>query len=52
MKYLLIIPAVLLALLLTALIRTFLTPKKTSSYKACENETEALTLAEKLSSMI
>ena len=52
MKYLLIIPAVLLALLLTALIRTLLTPKKTSSYKACENETEALTLAEKLSSMI
>ncbi len=52
MKYLLIIPAVLLALLLTALIRTLLTPKKTPSYKACENETEALTLAEKLSSMI
>lgn len=52
MKYLLIIPAVLLALLLTALIRTLLTPKKTSSYKTCENETEALTLAKKLSSMI
>ena len=52
MKYLLIIPAVIVLLLLIALIRTLLMPKKKSDYKANENEQESLRLAEKLSEMI
>lgn len=52
MKYLLIIPAVIVLLLLIALIRTLLMPSKVSDYKADEDETEALKLAEKLSKMI
>lgn len=51
-KYLLIIPAVLVLLLVIALLRTLLTPKKTSAYKPNEDEKEALRLAEKLSEMV
>ena len=52
MKYLLIIPAVLLILLLIAVIRTILMPSKVSAYTACEDEEEALRLAKKLSRMV
>ena len=52
MKYLLIIPAVIVLLLLIALVRTLLMPKKKSDYKANEDEQESLRLAEKLSEMI
>ena len=52
MKYLLIIPAVIVLLLLIAVVRTFLMPKKKSDYKADEDEKESLRLAEKLSEMI
>ena len=52
MKYLLLIPGVLVLLLLIAVVRTLLSPKKTSDYKPQEDEQEALRLAEKLSKMI
>ena len=53
MKYLLLIPGVLLLLLiLIAVVRTLLSPKKTSDYKPQEDEQESLRLAKKLSKMI
>mgnify|MGYP000072070426 FL=1 len=52
MKYLLSIPAVIVLLLLIAVVRTLLMPKKKSDYKANEDEKESLRLAEKLSTMI
>ncbi len=52
MKYLLIIPAVIVLLLLIAVVRTLLMPKRKSDYKANEDEKESLRLAEKLSTMI
>lgn len=52
MKYLLIIPAVIVLLLLIAVVRTLFMPKKKSDYKANEDEKESLRLAEKLSTMI
>ena len=52
MKYLLLIPGVLVLLLLIAVVRTLLSPKKTSDYTPQEDEQEALRLAEKLSKMI
>ena len=52
MKYLLIIPAVIVLLLLIALVRTLVMPKKKSDYRANEDEQESLRLAGKLSEMI
>ena len=52
MKYLLLIPGVLALLLLIAVVRTLLSPKKTSDYTPQEDEQEALQLAKKLSAMI
>ena len=52
MRYLLLIPGVLVLLVLIAVIRTLLSPKKTSDYKPQEDEQEALRLAKKLSAMI
>ena len=52
MKYLLLIPGVLLLLILIAVVRTLLSPKKTSDYKPQEDEQESLRLAKKLSKMI
>ena len=52
MRYLLLIPGVLVLLLLIAVVRTLLSPKKTSDYRPQEDEQEALRLAEKLSAMI
>lgn len=52
MKYLLLIPALLLALLLIAVVRTLVAPKKFSSYQPQEDEAESLRLAEKLSRMV
>ena len=52
MRYLLLIPGVLVLLVLIAVVRTLLSPKKTSDYRPQENEQEALRLAEKLSRMI
>lgn len=52
MKYLLLIPGLLVLLLLVAVIRTLLHPKKTSDYRPQEDEAEALRLAQKLSRMI
>ena len=52
MKYLLLIPGVLLLLILIAVVRTLLSPKKTSDYKPQEDEQELLRLAKKLSKMI
>lgn len=51
-KYLIIIPALLLLAVLAAVVRTLLRPRKKSDYKPHENEEEALRLAEKLSEMI
>lgn len=51
-KYLIIIPALLLLAVLAAVIRTLLRPCKKSDYKPHENEEEALRLAAKLSEMI
>ena len=52
MRYLLLIPGVLVLLVLIAVVRTLLSPKKTSDYKPQEDEQEALRLAKKLSAMI
>ena len=52
MKYLLLIPGVLLLLILIAVVRTLLSQKKTSDYKPQEDEQESLRLAKKLSKMI
>lgn len=52
MKYLLLIPIILVALLLIAVIHTLIMPSKKSDYVAKEDEQEALRLAEKLSKMI
>ena len=52
MRYLLLIPGVLVLLVLIAVVRTLLSPKRTSDYRPQENEQEALRLAEKLSRMI
>lgn len=51
-KYLIIIPALLLLAVLAAVIRTLLRPRKKSDYKPHEIEEEALRLAAKLSEMI
>ncbi len=52
MKYLLIIPGLIILLLLIALVRTLAMPHKKSDYKANEDEKESMRLAEKLSEMI
>ena len=52
MKYLLIIPGLIILLLLIALVRTLAMPHKKSDYKANEDESESMRLAEKLSEMI
>ncbi len=52
MKYLLLIPALLVLLLLIAVIRTLLMPNKRSDYAAPEADDEALLLAQKLSKMV
>lgn len=52
MKYFLIIPCLIVLLLLIAVVRTLLMPRKKSAYKAQEDEAESLRLAEKLSLMI
>ena len=52
MKYLLIIPGLIIFLLLIALVRTLVMPHKKSDYKANEDESESMRLAEKLSEMI
>ena len=52
MKYLLIIPGLIILLLLIALVRTLAMPHKKSNYKANEDEKESMRLAEKLSEMI
>ena len=52
MKYLLLIPALLVLLLLIALVRTLLMPNKRSDYAAPEADDTAMLLAQKLSKMI
>lgn len=52
MKWLLLIPGVILGLLLIALIRTLLMPGKKAEYTPQESEEESLRLAEKLSKMV
>ena len=52
MKYLLLIPALLVLLLLIALVRTLLMPNKRSDYAAPEADARAMLLAQKLSKMI
>ena len=52
MKYLLLIPALLVLLLLIAVVRTLLMPNKRSDYAAPEADDKALLLAQKLSKMI
>ena len=52
MKYLLVIPALLVLLLLIALVRTLLMPNKRSDYAAPEADDKAMLLAQKLSKMI
>ncbi len=52
MKYLLLIPAAVIALLLIALVRTLLTPKKASTYTAPADDEISMMLAEKLSKMV
>ena len=52
MKYLLLIPALLVLLLLIALVRTLLMPNKRSDYAAPEADDNAMLLAQKLSKMI
>ena len=51
MKYLLLIPALLVLLLLIAVVRTLLMPNKRSDYAAPEADDKALPLAQKLSTM-
>ena len=50
-KYLIIIPALLLLAVLAAVVRTLLRPRKKSDYKPHENEEERFGLREKLSEM-
>lgn len=52
MKYLLLIPALLVLLLLIALVHTLLMPNKRSDYAAPEADARAMLLAQKLSKMI
>ena len=53
MKYLLILPGVLVLLVLIAVVRTLVSPRKTSNYQPPQtDEAEALRLAGKLSKMI
>ena len=52
MKYLLLIPALLVLLLLIALVRTLLMPNKRSDYAAPEADDKAMLLTQKLSKMI
>lgn len=52
MKYLLLIPAAIIGLLLIALIRTLLTPKKTSAYVAPDDDDRSMMLAHKLAEMV
>ena len=53
MKYLLILPGVLVLLVLIAVVRTLVSPRKTSNYQPLQtDEAEALRLAGKLSKMI
>ena len=52
MKYLLLIPALLVLLLLIAVVRTLLMPNKRSDYAAPEADGKAMLLAQKLSKMI
>ena len=52
MKYLLLIPALLVLLLLIALVRTLLMPNKRSDYAAPKADDKAMLLAQKLSKMI
>lgn len=52
MKYLLLIPVLIIALLLIAVLHTLMTPSKKSDYVPKEDEKETLRLAEKLSRMI
>ena len=52
MKYLLLIPALLVLLLLVAVVRTLLMPNKRSDYAAPEADARAMLLAQKLSKMI
>lgn len=52
MKYLLLIPALLVLLLLIAVVRTLLMPNKRSDYAAPEADSRAMLLAQKLSKMI
>ena len=52
MKYLLLIPALLVPLLLIAVVRTLLMPNKRSDYAAPEADARAMLLAQKLSKMI
>lgn len=52
MKYLLLIPAAIIVLLLIALVRTLLTPGKTSDYAAPADDDRSLMLAHKLAEMV
>ena len=52
MKYLLLIPVLIIALLLIAVLHTLMTPSKKSDYVPKEDEKETLRLAKKLSRMI
>lgn len=52
MKYLLLIPALLVLLLLIAVVRTLLMPNKRPDYAAPEADARAMLLAQKLSKMI
>ena len=52
MKYLLLIPALLVLLLLIAVVRTLLMPNKRSDYAAPEADARAMLLAQQLSKMI
>ena len=52
MKYLLLIPALLVLLLLIAVVRTLFMPNKRSDYAAPEADDKAMLLAQKLSKMI
>ena len=52
MKWLLLIPGVIVLLLLVALVKTLLTPTKKAEYAPNESEEESLRLAKKLSKMV
>ena len=52
MKWLLLIPGVILGLLLIALVKTLLTPAQKAAYVPRESEEESLGLARKLSRMV